>query len=181
MPRKSLSDILRAGDREKLASAWNATQAAEDFKPLPQGDYIATIEAGELFTSKAKGTGGYKLAFRVVEGEHTGRRFWHDLWLTEAALSMAKRDLEKIGVASLDQLERPLPQGIVCAVKLVLRQDDDGTEYNRVKRFDVLRIEPPTPDPFAPASTNGNHQANDEAADGTRSVPATLAKGGESQ
>lgn len=152
MPRKSLSDILRAGDREKLASAWNNTEAAQDLAPLPPGDYLATIEAGEPFTAKT-GTGGYKLAFRIVEGEHTGRRFWHDVWLTEAALSMTKRDLAKIGVTSLDQLERPLPPGIVCTVKLVLRRDDDGAEFNRVKRFDVLRIESPTPDPFAPPGT----------------------------
>lgn len=171
MPRKSLSEILLQGDREKLATAWQSTKAAEDFKPLPAGDYVATIEAGELFTSKTKGTGGYKLAFRVVEGEHTGRRFWHDVWLTEAAVSLAKRDLAKIGVTSLDQLERPLPQGIVCAVKLVLRQDDDGSDYNRVKRFDVLRIEPPTPDPFAPTSTNGDGEHRDTGE----------AEGGESQ
>ena len=162
MPRKSLSDILRAGDREKLASAWHTTEAAQDLAPLPPGDYIATIESGEPFSSKTKGTGGYKLAFRVVEGEHTGRRFWHDVWLTEAALSMTKRDLAKIGVTSLDQLERPLPQGIVCAVKLVLRRDDDGAEFNRVKRFDVLRIESPTPDVFAPTNANGEQQTADE-------------------
>ena len=162
MPRKSLSDILKNGQQQKLADAWDSTNAAEDFTPLPRGDYVATIEAGELFTSKTKGTGGYKLAFRVVEGEHVGRRFWHDVWLTEAAVAMAKRDLGKIGVQSLDQLERPLPQGIVCAVKLVLRKDDDGTEFNRVKRFDLLRIDVPQPDPFAPTNGNGEHQADAE-------------------
>lgn len=164
MPRKSLSDILRAGDRDKLASAWHTTEAAQDLAPLPPGDYIATIESGEPFASKTKGTGGYKLVFRIVEGEHTGRRFWHDVWLTEAALSMTKRDLAKIGVSSLDQLERPLPQGIVCTVKLVLRRDDDGTEFNRVKRFDVLRIESPTPDPFAPRDANDTPSTNGEGA-----------------
>lgn len=172
MARKSLSDILRNGQQQKLADAWDSTNAAEDFKPLPSGDYIATIQAGELFTSKTKGTGGYKLAFRVVEGEHVGRKFWHDVWLTEAAIPMTKRDLGKIGVQSLDQLERPLPPGIVCTVKLVLRRDDDGTEFNRVKRFDLLRIDVPQPDPFAPTNGNGEHQtdaehqANDEVEGG---------------
>lgn len=110
-------------------------------------------------------TGGYKLGFRVVEGEHTGRRFWCDIWLTPAAVAMAKRDLSKIGVTSLEQLERPLPQGIVCAVNLSLRRDDDGAKYNRVKRFELLRIEPPKPDPFAPASANGEHQAPAEGSE----------------
>lgn len=148
--RKSLSDILRNNDRENLAAAWGDTEAAEDFGVLPGGEYVARIVSGELFTSK-KGTPGYKLAFRVLEGEHEGRIFWHDIWLTPAALPMAKRDLAKLGVTALEQLERPLPPGIRCQVKLALRRDDDGNETNKVKRLDVLGIDPPDVEPFAPA------------------------------
>lgn len=150
MNRKSLSDILRDGDRQSLSRAWGETQAAEDFAPLPTGEYVARIVGGELFTSKAKGTAGYKLAFRVLEGDHQGRQFWHDVWLTPAALPMAKRDLAKLGVTALEQLERPLPPGIRCKVKLALRRDDDGTEHNRVKHFEVVGIDPPEQDAFAP-------------------------------
>lgn len=150
MARKSLSDILREGDRQNLSRAWGETQAAEDFAPLPPGEYVARIIGGELFTSKTKGTAGYKLCFRVLEGDHQGRQFWHDVWLTPAALPMAKRDLAKLGVTALEQLERPLPQGIRCKAKLVLRRDDDGTETNKVKRFDVVGIDPPDVDAFAP-------------------------------
>lgn len=151
MTRKSLSDILRNGDRESLARAWGETQAAEDFVPLPSGEYVARIVGGELFTSRTKGTAGYKLAFRVLDGAHAGRQFWHDVWLTPAALPMAKRDLSKLGVTALDQLERPLPPGIRCRVMLALRRDDDGTEYNRLRAFEVLGIDEPERDPFAPA------------------------------
>ena len=56
--RKSLSDILREGDRQSLSRAWGETQAAEDFAPLPAGEYVARIVGGELFTSKTKGTAG---------------------------------------------------------------------------------------------------------------------------
>jgi hypothetical protein len=153
--RKSLSDILRNGDRENLSRVWGETEAAEDFAPLPSGEYVARIIAGELFTSKTKGTAGYKLAFRVLEGDYQGRQFWHDVWLTPAALSMAKRDLAKLGVTALEQLERPLPPGIRARVKLVLRKDDDGAEYNKVKRFDVLGIDPPEADAFAPTDAPG--------------------------
>jgi hypothetical protein len=157
MQRKSLSDILRNGDRENLSRAWGETQAAEDFAPLPSGEYVARIVGAELSTSKTKGTAGYKLAFRVLEGKHQGQRFWHDVWLTPAALPMAKRDLAKLGVSALEQLERPLPPGIRCQVKLTLRRDDDGNEYNRVRSFEVIGIDPPEADPFAPApSGNGS-------------------------
>jgi hypothetical protein len=155
MARKSLSDILRNGDRESLSGAWSSTQAAEDFVPLPPGEYVARIVAGEFFTSKTKGTAGYKLAFRVLEGEYRNRQFWHDIWLTPAALPMAKRDLSKLGVTSLEQLEKPLPPGIRVKVKLALRRDDDGNEGNRVKRLDVLGVDPPEIDPYAPADAPG--------------------------
>ena len=58
MNRKSLVDILREGDRESLSRAWGETQAAEDFAPLPTGEYVARIVGGELFNSKTKGTAG---------------------------------------------------------------------------------------------------------------------------
>ena len=117
--------FLKTSDRENLTRAWDKTPAATDFAAaLPPGEYVARIDGGELFKSPEKGTPGYKLTFEVLEGEHHGRKFWHDLWLTQAALPMTKRDLAKIGVTSLDQLEKPLPLGIRCTVKVVLRRGD---------------------------------------------------------
>jgi hypothetical protein len=147
--RRKLSDILNGGG-ESLRSAWDRTAAAADFAPLPAGTYVARIISGELATAKT-GTPGYKLAFRVLEGEHAGRQFWDDIWLTPAALPMAKRDLGKLGVTSLEQLEKPLPPGIRCKVKLALRKGDDGIDYNRVRTFDVLGIDKVEDDDFAPA------------------------------
>ena len=119
---------------------------------------------GELFTAKS-GTPGYKLTFRVIEGEHAGRQFWNDVWLTPAALPMAKRDLSKLGVTSVDQLEKPLPSGIRCSCKLALRRDDDGTEYNRVRAFDVVGIdsEPAADDDFAPPAPPSEAPATDDS------------------
>jgi len=186
--RKLLSEILRDG-QSRLQDAWSHTQAAEDYgTPLPSGEYIARIVSGELFNSRTKGTGGYKLCFRVLEGDHQGRQFWHDIYLTEAALPMAKRDLAKLGITRLDQLETPLPEGIRCKVKLALRKDDDGTEYNRVKHFEVVGIDPPEVDPFTPKveSSGGSSgtlpPANATgAADGDEDKPlaAANAAGGE--
>jgi hypothetical protein len=153
MARKSLSDILHGSDREKIAQAWGETKAAEDFAPLPRGEYVARIIGGELSTSKTKGTPSYKLTFRVLEGDFAGRRFWYDIFLTPAALPMAKRDLGKLGVTALEQLERPLPPGIRCRCKLTLRRDDDGNAYNTLRAFAVVEIDEPETDAFAPADT----------------------------
>jgi hypothetical protein len=152
--RKKLSDILRGSDRDALAKQWKDTQAAKELEPLPPGEYRFRILSGELFTSK-NGKLAYKLSLEVVEGEHEGRRAWHDIYLTPAALEIAKRDLPKIGVTDLEQLERPLPAGILIRAKVARRKNDDGTEYNRVVRFEPAGIEPgdafePPPDGDAP-------------------------------
>src|SRR5262245_44260471 len=118
--RKKLSDILPRSDRERIAKTWDSTKPADDLKPIPSGEYRCRIIDGALFNAKS-GTAGYKLTLEVLEGEHAGRRLWHDVWLTEAAISLAKRDLGKLGVTSPEQLERPLPEGIVIVAKVALR------------------------------------------------------------
>lgn len=150
MNRKKLTDILHGSDHHSLENAWRETEAAGEMGPLPRGDYVARIVYGELRTSKKKETPSYRLTFKVIEGDYTGRRFWHDIWLTPAALPMAKRDLLKIGIHSLAQLEQPLPHGIRCKVKLSLRSNDNGDEFNAVNSFEVIGIDAPEVEPFAP-------------------------------
>lgn len=145
-----LQDILRDGAADRLRQSWDATAAAGELAPLPPNEYTAHIIAGTLETGKTRGTPGYKLTFRICEGDYTGRQFWHDIWLTEAALPMAKRDLAKLGVTSLDQLDNPLPPGIRCKCKLVVRRGDDGAEYNKLRTFAVVGIDEPEADAFAP-------------------------------
>lgn len=145
-----LTDILH-GSVEELQSVWDETEAAGEFGALPAGEYVARIVAGELENSKSNATPGYKLTFAVLEGGYAGRKFWHDLWLTPAAMAMTKRDLLKLSVSDFKHLENPLPKWIRCKVKLALRRDDNGAEYNRVVRFDPIGIDTPEADEFAPA------------------------------
>jgi len=147
--RRSLSDILR-GDRDRLQQAWDQAEAAQEFAPLPAGEYVCHLVAADLFNARMKGTPGVKLAFKVIEGQYAGRMFWHDCWLTEAAVPQSKRDLAKLGITRLEQIERPLPPGIRCKVKVALRRDDDGNERNRVRGFEVVGHDKPEADPFAP-------------------------------
>ena len=152
--RKKLSDILRKSDQDNLQKAWNETNAAGEFAPLPAGEYIARVIGGECVTSKTNETPGYKVTFKVIEGEHAGRCIWHDMWLTQDAMQYTKRDLEKLGVTSFDQLDLPM-RSFRCKVKLALRKMDDGKEYNRIHTFEVLGIDAPEVDPFAPKDEGG--------------------------
>ena len=147
-----LTDILASDDADSLRNAWSSTPSAPEMAPLPDGEYVTRIVAGELAASRTNATPSYRLTFSVLEGAHVGRKVWQDLWLTAAALPMTKRDLAKLGITDLEQLETPLPPGIRCQVKIVVHRDDNGSEFNRVKKFKVLGIDSPTPDPFAPPS-----------------------------
>jgi hypothetical protein len=170
---KRLSDILMNSERDQLEQAWSTTKAADDLKPLPAGEYRCRVAGGELFNSRS-GTPGYKLTMEVIEGDHTGRRIWHDIWLSKPAMPMAKRDLAKLGVQSLSQLESPLPRGIVVAAKVALRNGDDGSEFNRIIRFEVVEIMQPPPDPFAPKDDNATDGDGFDWSTGTQQngVPA---------
>jgi hypothetical protein len=160
-PRKSLVDVLNGTSRAELARQFAEAEVAGDMVPLPRGTYRCRVTDGEVVSSK-NGTPGYTLTFSVDDGEHKGRRLWHTAWLTEAAMPMSKRDLAKLGVTSLDMLDRPLPAGIVCDVKVALRVDDDGAERNRVVSFAVVEVlaDPTADDDFAsPMPTNSTENA----------------------
>ena len=144
-----LSDILN-GSGGNFDTVWNQTEAAGDFGPVPRGDYVCHATKGELESSRLKGTPGYKIEFTIIEGDFKGRKLWHDCWLTAAALPQTKRDLGKIGISSPDQMERPLPRWFRCRVTAVVRKDDDNVERNRVRSFEVVGIDKPEADPFAP-------------------------------
>src|SRR5262245_23040337 len=149
MQRPKLTDIIKGSEGEKVTRAWDSTSAAPEFGPLPAGVYEARVLDGKFAQAKT-GTTGYELTFQVLGGEYANRRFWYTLWLTPAAMPFTKRDLAKLGIHSLDDLNRPLARGIRCRVNLALRVDDNGREYNRVRSFEVLGVDEPERDPFAP-------------------------------
>ena len=149
MDRRKLSDILN-GSGGDFNSRWVATEAAGDFGAVPRGEYACHVTRGELESSRTNRTPGYKIEFTIIEGEFKGRRLWHDSWLTPAALAQSKRDLGKLGIVTPEQMEQPLPRGLRCRVVVVLRKDDDGIERNRVRSFEVVGIDEPVVDEFAP-------------------------------
>jgi hypothetical protein len=173
MERKRLTDVLNSA----VLDQWNETQAAPEMNPLPRGEYSATLESGALFNAKS-GTAGYKLCFTVIDdGDCRGRKVWHDVWLTPAALPIAKRDLAKLGITDPAQLEKPIPEGIVVKLRVAMRTGDDGREFNTVTRFDVVAVNPPV-EPFAPTPTpadpddDGHGDAFEPEADRLTTAPA---------
>jgi hypothetical protein len=159
--RKKLSEILSEAERKSYFADWNKVKAAGDFI-IPKAEYTALWIDG--YAHKAKtGTDGYKLVFEILEGEHAGRKLYHDLWLTAAAKPQTKRDLDALGITDPErQLDGPVPQGIVVTLTVVVRKDDDGIEQNRIRRIKFLRVEPA--DAFAPQDAGGGDTSFDPAA-----------------
>ncbi|RLT21494.1 MAG: hypothetical protein DWI29_01885 [Planctomycetota bacterium] len=147
-----LTDIL--GSNSGFFNNWTDVKAADDFGPIPPGTYVCHITKGELATSRRKQTPCYTLTFRVIEGDFVGRLLWHEIWLTLAAKAQAKRDFDKLSFTDPErQVEQPIPPDrIRCRVKVVIHKDDNGTEHNNVKSFEVVGIDTPKADPFAPGA-----------------------------
>lgn len=146
-----LTQIL-GGNGGNFRTMWGNTEAADEFGPLPKGQYTCHATKGDLEASRSKRTPGYSVEFTVIEGPFKGRKIWTNFWLTPAALPQSKRDLRKLGITSPEHLEQPLPRGIRCKVNVVVRCDDDGVERNKVQSFEMLGIDKPEIDPFAPKS-----------------------------
>ena len=122
-------------------SLWDNTPAGDE--RLPAGIYECEAIKGEQFESK-NGTPGYKITWKVLIGEHKGRLLWQDLWLTPAAMPMAKRQLKQFNMTSP---EDTLPDGIVFRVEVAIKTTDDDRQFNEVKKTEFLRQEV---NPFPP-------------------------------
>ena len=150
-PRKPLSAILPGGgNAEDILDTFDTTEAAEEFVPLPKGTYVAVAVEGGMTEAKT-GTKGYGITFKVMEGQHANRRLWRTWYFTRDALPYTKRDLIKFGLDGKAKFYLPFPAGrFVCKLTVALRTLDDGTTANEIKTVEVVRVQEPQRDPFAP-------------------------------
>jgi hypothetical protein len=146
-------DTTNPGPAGKPASgldAFDTTEAAAAWTPVPPGLYVARIVSGGLTRTK-KGDDAYRMAFEITEGEQRGRRISRTWTFTTKALTYAKRDLAAFGLTTMQQLLEPFPPaGREVYVRLVvaLQRMDDGSESNDVKRIDVVRTADAPTKPF---------------------------------
>jgi hypothetical protein len=55
----------------------------------------------------------------------------------------------QLGITDLEQLEQPLPAGLIAEVVVAMRTGDDGLQFNKVRSFKVIPPAAPVDD-FAP-------------------------------
>ena len=56
---------------------------------------------------------------------------------------MAKAELAKLGIVRADQLEQPLPPGLIADVQVVQRTADDGTDVQSREDVQGRRVRRP--------------------------------------
>jgi hypothetical protein len=151
--RPTVEDILGSGFAE-FKKAYDEADAADSF-PIPAGRYEALVADGRLAKAQRNGTPSLKLTFEIQEPEEfRGRKIWHDIWLTTKAAYIAKKDLAKLGIGSLDRLQDPLPVGLIMSLNVSLETTDKGGEYNKVVSF--KRSTEGNPDGRSPRALPGN-------------------------
>jgi hypothetical protein len=140
--KKHLSEIFEAAGPD-LAERFAKSETAAENELLPAGWYPCELVDVSLDISKVKGTPSVVLSWKVVGESCTNRRVWQSLWLTDGAMSRTKRDLAKLGYATLDSLEDGLTARVMADVLVgERRDDDDGYEpRNEVRRFKVTGAE----------------------------------------
>jgi hypothetical protein len=124
-------------------AAFDATEAAPEFSPVPPGTYIVRVRKGERTLTKA-GDDAYRICFEIIEGEHKGQVLVRTWTFSPRALKYAKRDLARLGLTASSQLLATFPElgrEYVCRLVVALHRSDDGIERNDIKRMDLLRVD----------------------------------------
>lgn len=123
--------------------AFDSTEPAPEFSPLPPGIYQARVLRGE-YTATRLGADAYRLRFQVTEGPHEGRAVIRTWTFGPKAMPYTKRDLAPFGLTTSAKLLLPFPEpGREYLVRLVvaLQRGDDGIERSDVKRIDLVRVD----------------------------------------
>ena len=140
---------------------------AQDFTPLPSGEYPAMIIDSEMKPTKA-GTGQYlELTFQVIDGPMKGRLVWSRLNLDNPnakAVEIAQRDLSAIchaaGVGAINDSSALHNRPMLIRVEYQPagpKRDREGNEVKAYKRFDGATVAaPPAPQGYQqqPAQSN---------------------------
>jgi hypothetical protein len=135
-------------------------EPAQDFAPLPAGEYIA-MAIGSEFKATVKGDGEYlQLCWEVIDGEHNGRRLWDRLNLrnpNETAVKIAQSTLSAIcrsvGVMRPKDSSELHNKPVSMRVIVEERSDKPGVFKNEIKGYSAANGSTPAPAQAAAPAT----------------------------
>jgi len=112
--------------------SFDSVVPAEYMEPIPAGEYTMKCYAARL-DKAGTGTEFYGLSMEVVSGEYAKRRLVHKFYFTQNAIGYTRRDLNALGLTTLDQLKRGDCPRCLLRVQVVIRAGDHGGKWNETK------------------------------------------------
>lgn len=108
---------------------------------VPLGTYSGTLIDSRVVQTNRKGTVGVTL-YWTVHGDGWSERVWKTLWLSPAALPRSKAELARLGVSSLEDLDRdpPVDPGVACRLEIANVRHSEGGVVRSVVRWEVLSV-----------------------------------------
>jgi len=129
---------------------------ADDFSPLPAGDYLAIAIDSEIKQTKS-GTGAYlSITFQVADGQYINRLIWGTITLSNAnpkAVEIGQRQLSALchAVGVLRLTDSAQLHNIPVKLRLSIEDKSDGYKpRNNIEAYKPANANP-APQPFQPA------------------------------
>lgn len=147
------------------------TVEADEFSPLPAGEYFAQIVESEMKPTKSGSGEMLKLTWQIIDGPHENRKFWEQLNIrnqNETAQRIALQALKKIceatGAGSITDSEELHNRPVF--VRLVVKADANYGDRNEVKGYRAhVASAPAKPGPGKPpAKPTGSRPWGSKAA-----------------
>lgn len=107
------------------------------------GTYTGTLVMSCIVRSVNTKNIGVALYWDIHYDTYIKRRVWRTLWLSQAALPYTKRELRRLGVRTLADLDNdpPVPLGAICRLVIAEVEDPGGCREHRIVRWQVLSDE----------------------------------------
>lgn len=130
---------------------------AEDFSPIPVGDYPAMIVDSDVKPTKARNGHYAELVFEVTEGKYKGRKVWARLNLDNPnakAVEIAQRELSAIchAVGKLEISDTQELHYKPLMIRVDIEESEGYSPRNEIKSYKAAGA-------VDAASTQGNAQA----------------------
>lgn len=129
------------------------TSAAEvSFKPIPDGDYLVTVESAEEKPT-SKGGKYVKVVFEVLGGSYSRKKIFQNFNIENSnaqAQMIGRAQFATLCIAAeLPRLQMPsqLVGRVVCVSVTTEKRKDNGEEQNKITKFKNKSEKANTPDP----------------------------------
>ena len=107
-------------------------QDAKDFSPLPEGKYLCQLSKITKATTKYDDE-MWKLHFKVIQGEYTGRIIFDNMVFSKAALGRVKLICSRLGLDTSQEVDvtPDLLQGRKCYISVEIQDYKDNKGYTK--------------------------------------------------